>query len=285
MKSEKFLLGWDHKKVLKIFALLSLFSFALIELQAQELQFERKINPFDFKNQNGRNYKFPFIGGFNIPRIQFIDIDDDGDNDLFVQEIDNQLMFFENTGNAQNAKFEWQTDDWLKINNGAWYRFVDIDNDGDIDLFCQGEQELVRFYVNIDNAFSLKENVFHDHIGDSIISELTSVPDFFDIDCDGDKDLFLGRQSGTITFYENISAPKDQTPQFKFVTDKYQDISIIGGALSKSSRHGANSLSFGDLNNDGPADLLYGDFFSSSLYYFINSGTCDTTNLQQESDT
>ncbi|KAA3610005.1 MAG: T9SS C-terminal target domain-containing protein [Calditrichaeota bacterium] len=271
--------------MLKFLLSLSLIFIFSINLFSQELQFERKINPFPVKDKNGFVFKQPFIGGFNVPRIQFIDIDHDNDKDLFVQEIDDRITFFENIASAQNPEFTWQTDDWLMKNHGAWYRFVDIDNDGDIDLFSQGEQEQVSYYQNQNGILTLKADTLRDSAGDLIISELTSIPNFFDIDCDGDKDLFLGRQTGTITFYENIANPPDQIPQFKFATDSYQDILIIGGGLSKNTKHhGANSLSFGDLNNDGPAELLYGDFFSRGLYYFENDGRCDSTSLRQASD-
>jgi hypothetical protein len=217
--------------VVKIFLSLNILLFSFSEIFSQEMQFERKINPFDFNKKNGSPYELPFVGGFNVPRIQFIDIDIDGDKDLFVQEIDNQLIFFENSGSAQDAIFKWQTDDWLQKNHGAWFRFVDIDNDGDHDLFSQGNQEQVRFFVAENDQLNVKQDALRSINGEPIISELTSIPDFYDIDCDGDKDLFLGRQQGTITFYENIDSPIDQTPQFKFITDTLQGIRVVGGGL------------------------------------------------------
>ena len=35
----------------------------------------------------------PFLGGFDVPRPQLVDIDGDGDLDLFVQERSNAVMY------------------------------------------------------------------------------------------------------------------------------------------------------------------------------------------------
>ncbi|MCL4278467.1 MAG: VCBS repeat-containing protein [Ignavibacteriaceae bacterium] len=79
--------------------------------------------------------------GFNMPR--FTDIDSDGDYDLFVSvlydpTVPQSLMFYENTGNAQSANHILRTNDFLKtldVGNNSSPVFVDIDNDGDLDLF------------------------------------------------------------------------------------------------------------------------------------------------------
>ena len=39
----------------------------------------------------------PFQGGFNKPKIQWLDWDNDGDDDLFILDEDGQIKFFENS--------------------------------------------------------------------------------------------------------------------------------------------------------------------------------------------
>src|SRR5690606_30427630 len=109
---------------------------------------ERIVTPFPVLDESGREYAHPFIGGFDVPRPQFIDIDGDGDLDLFVQERSNDLMFFENIGTPQAARFTWRTDRYSSLDIGEWYRFVDMDGDGDFDLIAEQPYSYVRLYRN-----------------------------------------------------------------------------------------------------------------------------------------
>ena len=60
------------------------------------------------QDEAGQPYALPFLGGLDVPRPQFVDIDGDGDHDLFVQEYSNAVWFFENTGSAYVQLF-WQS--------------------------------------------------------------------------------------------------------------------------------------------------------------------------------
>ena len=55
----------------------------------------RRIAPFPVADETGAAYAEPFLGGFNVPRPQLVDIDGDGDDDLMVQEATGSVMFFE----------------------------------------------------------------------------------------------------------------------------------------------------------------------------------------------
>jgi hypothetical protein len=106
-----------------------------------------------------------------------------------------------------------------------------------------------------------------------------SIPEWTDIDCDDDGDLFLGRLNGRITLYENIGLSPGNLPRFTFVTDTFQgiDIQTGGGAKKKAPLirfHGANSLTFVDIDADQDNDLFWGDFFASSLIHLENYGNC-----------
>ncbi|HEY0306436.1 MAG TPA: hypothetical protein VGC44_15785, partial [Longimicrobiales bacterium] len=96
---------------------------------SDQTPFTRVIAPFNVTDESGRAYTMPFLGGFDVPRPQFIDIDADGDLDLFVQERSNDLMFFENTGTAARATFVWRTDKYQHLDIGEWSRFIDLDRD------------------------------------------------------------------------------------------------------------------------------------------------------------
>ena len=59
--------------------------------------FSRAVAPFPVADEAGKPFDLPFLGGLDVPRPQFADIDADGDNDLFLQEFRNEIWFFENT--------------------------------------------------------------------------------------------------------------------------------------------------------------------------------------------
>jgi hypothetical protein len=97
---------------------------------AQAAAFERRVAPFEVLAAGGEPYDFPFLGGYNTPRPQLVDIDDDGDPDLFVQERTGSIAFFENTGTPGEPAFTWRTGKYRDLDVGEWYRFYDLNDDG-----------------------------------------------------------------------------------------------------------------------------------------------------------
>ncbi|MGB1658633.1 MAG: VCBS repeat-containing protein, partial [Longimicrobiales bacterium] len=107
----------------------------------------RHITGIPVVDEDGRHILQPFLGGFNIPRPQLIDIDADGDQDLFLQESSGSVMFFEHVPGAE-IPFQWRTDRYQDLEIGEWYRFVDLDRDGDHDLLAERPFSYVRYYRN-----------------------------------------------------------------------------------------------------------------------------------------
>jgi hypothetical protein len=99
-----------------------------------------------------------------------------------------------------------------------------------------------------------------------------------DIDCDGLPDLFLGRVDGTITRYE-LQAGTAESPRFRFMTDRFEGIEIIGQV---GSMHGANAMYFADMDQDGDLDFFWGDFFEPGVLFIRNVGSCQALNLRGE---
>lgn len=238
--------------------------------------FVRRIDPFPVLDEHGRAYTYPFLGGLNNPRPQLVDIDHDGDLDLFVQERSDEVMFFENTGGA----FVWRTDKFQGLDVGEWFRFVDLDRDGDPDLLAERPYSMIRYFRNDGGRFVAAADTLFDDQGEPIFSDRQNIPNATDIDCDGLQDLFLGQLTGTVTRYEATAPVGDAPPPFTLVTTRFENIEIVN-ALGASA-HGANTMVFTDVEGDGDEDLFWGDFFEPGILLIENTGSCAAPNLRGE---
>jgi len=63
---------------------------------------------------------------------------------------------------------------------------------------------------------------------------------------------------------------------FRFVEDRFQDIEIVA---QFGSLHGANSMAFADIDQDGDLDFFWGDFFEAGVLFVENTGSCSQPSL------
>jgi hypothetical protein len=244
--------------------------------------YERVVTPlFPVQNANGTLIANPFYGGFNTPRPQFVDVDGDDDEDLFVQERSGRLSFFEHVSEGDSSRLVWRTDDYQDLDVGEWFRFADLDQDGVPDLLAEQTYSHLRAYRNTGTAtepsFELFVDTMRTPTGKAIFSDRQNIPNVADVDCDGQLDLFLGRLDGTIDRYEATSDSAGM-PQFAHVTDEFEGIEIVNKQM-KGVRHGANTLTFADVDGDGDQDLFWGDFFEPGLLLIENTGSCGSPSL------
>jgi uncharacterized protein (DUF2141 family) len=240
--------------------------------------FTRVIQPFSVTDERGQPYAHPFLGGFDVPRPQFVDIDADGDFDLFIQERSSELMFFENVGTSKTASFVWRTDRYQNLDIGEWSRFVDLDRDGDSDLLAELPFSYMKLFRNEGSKQRAQYKLLPDSLRDvdntPIFADRQNIPNITDLDCDGRYDLFLGRVEGTLTRYEESA-----NGRFGFVTDRFEGIEIVAQV---GSLHGANTMYWSDYDKDGDQDLFWGDFFESGVLIIPNVGNCQSPNLRVE---
>lgn len=244
------------------------------------LRFERRIAPFEVSGETGA-YALPFLGGFSAPRPQWVDLDADGDLDLVLQEYTDRLMYFERVSDGRpEARYVYRPDRLQELSVGEWYRFFDMDGDGRADLLAEEPFSYVRLYWNRSTgtapAFELAADTLRDTEGRAIFSDRQNIPNVADLDCDGLPDLLIGRTVGTITHYEAAGEAGVPVPRFRKVTDRFEDIEIIGvaGQRRPPGRHGANTMALADFDRDGDVDLFWGDFFESGLLLIENRGSC-----------
>ena len=294
---------------------------AKAEQAAGPLPSGRVIAPFAVYKASGDPYPYPFLGGFNMPRPQLLDIDADGDHDLFVQEHPNAIMFFERNDAADGPAWTWRSDKYEALDVGEWYRFADLDGDGDFDLLAEQPFSHMRYYKNVGTAgearFALAADTLWDVDGAPVFSDRQNIPNVTDIDCDGLPDLFIGRIDGTVMRYEAVET--EPAPVFQIVTENFEDIRIVAqfgqpgmpGAPPALPNipvnnedfmnegptpgqdlfleptqgrpdplHGANTMTFADIDGDQDQDLFWGDFFEPGLLFIENTGACARPRLR-----
>jgi hypothetical protein len=223
------------------------------------------VAPFPVVGEDGRPYEHAFLGGYNLPRPQLVDIDGDGDLDLFIQEESGRVQFFEHVAGG-SPTFQWRTDHYGDIDVGEWFRFVDWDGDDAPDLLTELPYSYVRYHRNVGTAtaarFEAAPDTLRDTSGQPIFSDRQNIPNAIDVDCNGRMDLMIGRLTGTITRYQEAGVDAQGLPRFELVTDRFEDIEIVA---QFGSLHGANTMAFGDIDGDGDEDLFWGDFFEAGV--------------------
>lgn len=204
----------------------------------------------------------------------FLDVDNDGDQDLYVisggNEYDfnspvnyDQLYINDGEGNFTN---ESATRLPRMETSGQRLAMADYDNDGDVDLFIGGRQT-PGYYPFTPRSYLLRndgEGRFEDVSFEAVASAQDKtkpsiagpgmVTDalFDDIDGDNDLDLVVVGEWMPVSFFEN--------DQGKFVnaTEKYNPQAEVGWWYS---------ISKGDFNGDGKNDYVAGNLGANNKFH------------------
>ncbi|CCD02600.1 protein of unknown function, partial (plasmid) [Azospirillum baldaniorum] len=139
--------------------------------------------------------------------------------------------------------------------------FVDIDGDGDLDALVGNIGINLQLYRNVGNAtapsFTLEAAT--DPFG--LSGATMSTPAFADLDGDGDLDVLVGSNSGSLLFLRNVGTAT--APSFTLeATNPFGLSNFIPLA----------SPSIADLDGDGALDILVGSQGGDTLFY-RNVGT------------
>lgn len=215
----------------------------------------------------------PYSGGV-LQGSDFVDIDNDGDYDLFSKYISfddesgdyiHNVIFHRNIGTDSSPNFDNPESNPFNIepvlDEGEYaidIQFVDIDQDGDLDFFAASYASLV-FYENTGNS---SDPVFLSPVPAPFNLYNTSpflFFDFCDIDDDGDSDFFshdffaYSNQMYHCDYQENIS-------EVSSVTNHSQQIALYPNPVSNNL-----TVDLGDLTGVNTSIKLY-DSFSRLVY-------------------
>ncbi len=214
---------------------------------------------------------------------EFVDIDNDGDFDMFVGVYtagDIKYAYYKNTGSSETPVFEKQawTDNPLNADTALTpipiLKFADIDNDGDFDVFTGGIYSDLRYFKNTGTADA---PVFEEQTGSNNpfdgVSNILDL-DFVDIDNDGDLDCFIGILGAGMDFYRNTGTA--DAPVF---TNEASPVTIPDTWYYLFP-------DFADIDNDGDFDLLAGgvdyDLGQWRVLYAENKGTADSPDFKAQ---
>ena len=187
------------------------------------------------------------------------DYNNDGLIDLYVCNSagTRRNYFYSNNGGGAFAKITTgvQSSDAFYSRSADW---LDIDNDGDVDLFVANEENQdENIYINNGNGTFTAGQIFSliGHAGNSASSS------WEDVDNDGDFDCFIANYNNQ----HNVLLLRNNDLTFTKVTG---DPVVTDGGNSFGSV-------FGDVDNDGDLDLFVTNAFTTGTttnFFYRNSG-------------
>lgn len=170
---------------------------------------------------------FELIAPHNFAAIEFVDLDNDGDFDLFLGDYDivqngyydyqaPLFQYYENTGTASSPEFASPLENPFGLeepNAIPFPSFADLDNDGDQDMIVGNtsygyyySEGNLQYYENTGTAES-PEFAAPVNLPFGLASTYyIAIPDFADLDNDGDFDLLVGEYYGAMKYFENTGA-------------------------------------------------------------------------------
>ncbi|WP_162801407.1 SwmB domain-containing protein, partial [Azospirillum brasilense] len=197
-------------------------------------------------------------------RPTLVDIDGDGDLDLVTGSSGSSVQFYRNVGTSAAPSFTFVGTNPYGLVNATYGTptFGDLDGDGDLDLLLGNGSGLTVVYRNVGTATAPSFTmVGTSAFGIGQVGGGYAKAALWDLDGDGDLDLLLGGNDGSLTVYRNVGT--SASPSFTVVGTNPFGLEDVGFASTPS---------FVDIDNDGDLDVLVGNFDGNTVV-FRNVGT------------
>ncbi|MEC4050041.1 FG-GAP-like repeat-containing protein [Flavobacterium sp. SUN046] len=214
-------------------------------------------------NPGGASYtEVPYPQGIFTQRTNFVDINNDGNLDLWACHDTAQSYSYRNDGEG-NLLFDTTLMPTLAVGGNYQSQWTDYDNDGDIDMYlskCRAgaavgdPQRINLLYKNNGNG-TFTESGALAGVNDGSQSWSSAIEDY---DNDGDMDILLSNISDTNKLYRNNG---DGT---------FTDVFAASGI---DAQVGSWELQAADFNNDGRIDFLW----QNNKELYLNNGNLTFT--------
>ena len=293
-------------KNLKLFLCISLIVTANFFSWSQ-LNFSQTSSPEVY--QGNTLLKLPFAGGLNLPQFSTIDIDYDGDEDVFIFDRSSDLPIIfkrEQCGVSPCFVPLFNAHTLFPADLNYRVQLVDYNRDNKKDIFCYGIGGL-KVFQNCGNAQQgiqwklIKKLVYSDYEGLNLNLYVSSadIPAIEDIDNDNDLDILTFSLNGDhVEYHQNQSQElyghsdslvfklknrcwgkfrEDLSSSTIFLNDN--SAACTGSNVSSpqkvsgAAKHTGSTLLALDIDHSGVMDLIVGDISTPNLNLLINGGT------------
>lgn len=207
-----------------------------------------------YKLQDGKFGSEEYLGTHFFGSLTLSDLDSDNDLDLIIGNKYGELTTYVNNAGTLTLSNATKLEN-VELHSNPTVSFSDFDMDGDIDMLEGSNLGGIFYHENVGETFVYKN--YNDE-GISFLNRDFPVPEFADVDGDGDKDLILGSEVKDIAFFENVDG--------EFMENEADN----PFALTSLPFLNTNPTC-ADVDMDGDIDCLIGSDFDNSFLFLRNN--------------
>lgn len=234
---------------------------------------------------------YAWSGGLSQSQISTIDVDLDGNLDIFVfDRVGHRTLILKNEGLANVSKYKNHfTDSGHFPGMNDWVLLEDYDGDGKNDIFhyWNGGVSVYKNTSTVGNvSFSLvKAQLKSNYIPNTLVLYVSpaDLPGIVDVDLDGDLDILtFGFSSGCMEFHKNLSQETyghndslifiKESDNWGLFSEGISLFDINLGDSCDTGRHSGSNILAIDMDGDTDKDLVLGDAGGNNLAYLRNGG-------------